>query len=125
MALPQNLNWLNKHVKTDPQESTNVKHFLELANPSQFRDLVLATRLQGQPLPEEVVPVLNEITQKFSHVNSYVRVWKRLEKSGDMISVNSSACSYCSGTGLVHNQQCWTCKGEGKLNSYQYVGPIV
>lgn len=134
MKLPHRLEMIMKYdiKKPDENDPVTISHFLMLANPATLRDLVLATRLQGHPLPKEVVPALHRIVERYHRVNSYTNVWKRLYKMGDMELGTGNTCSYCNGSGKYsypsggpHYCDCYNCSGKGKFDTYKYVGPVV
>ena len=128
--LPQRMAWVNRRVKSDGNEDnqTTLSHFISLIPEPVFRDLVMATRRLGQPLPHEIVPYLNRVMEKTrSGVNR--RCWSELEKNNDVIKHQNCSCGYCSGTGFIKSgltqYKCWTCRGSGIINKYEYVGPVI
>lgn len=138
MKLPYKLELIMKYniKKPDEKDPVTVSHFIMLATPAMIRDLVLATRLQGHPLPKEVVPALYRIMDRlrYHRVNSYTNVWKRLCKMGDMELVTGNTCSYCNGSGkysyppgVPHQAtyDCSNCAGKGYIDTYKYIGPVV
>jgi hypothetical protein len=131
--LPHRLMWMNKHAKRDSNaqedDPTTVEHFLNLLPPPTFRDLVMATRKLGHPLPKEVVPVLDrQMVDQGSGVSR--KAWKSLEKNGDAVLQLADSCPYCNGSGNVHgstgmNYKCYSCSGRGTVSRWKYIGPVI
>lgn len=131
VILKGKLSWVNRYAKGDNHESdqTTVAHFAKFIPSGVLRDLVLATRLLGQPLPKEIVPVFNQMMNNQKRMRSYLNVWLKMIKNGDVKVSHQVDCSYCNGTGKILNalnsHDCWTCSGAGKIDEFKYVGPTI
>ena len=126
------LSWFLKHLKGEGNEKTQLKieQVLTLVPPSQLRDIAVAERSVGNPLPKEMVKALEGLSGYTNRMKTYEKVFQRFVKHGDMVVDNSETCSYCNGLKISKNfyggpRFCYHCNGKGTETKYKWIGPVI
>jgi len=126
------LSWFLRHLKGEGNEKTQLKieQVLTLVPPSQLRDLAVAERSVGNPLPKEMITALENLSGYTNRMKTYEKAFLRFVKAGDMVVVdNSKPCFTCQGSKTFNTSYgpitCYYCNGTGVQSKYKWVGPTI